>query len=100
MSFLAPRKKSLANFRRRTFLVEPLESRSLLAGDVMAALDATGHLVLTGEAKANEGEVNYDTTAGAYLISGVNTTINGGTLAINLNSLLGAAFNGNVNVNL
>src|SRR4029079_14519882 len=66
----------------------------------MAALDATGNLVLTGDAKANDVEINYDTTAGAYLISGVNTTINGGTLAINLKSLLGSAFNGNVNVNL
>src|SRR4051812_7650742 len=87
-------------YGQRHLHLEPLESRSLLTGDVMAAFDLSGNLFLTGDAKANNINLSYDTTAGAYLLSGLNTTINGGFAAVNLNTLLGATFNGTIIANL
>jgi len=96
--------KSRPNFARKSFFVEPLEGRSLLAGNVLASIDQTGMLNLTGDAQVNNVSISYDATAGAYVVSGVNTTINGGTSAVDLNALAllatGAAFHGGMNVNL
>jgi len=104
MRFLAPRKKSRTNFCRRTFLVEPLESRSLLAGDVMAALDATGSLLLSGDAKANNLDISFNSTAGAYVLTASNTTlhdINGLVVPqLILNSTAIAGFSGNIAMDL
>ena len=83
--------------------MEPLEGRSLLAGNVLASVDLSGMLNIAGDAKVNNIAISYDATAGAYVISGVNTTINGGAGAVNVNQLAllaGAVFNGGISMNL
>src|SRR5262245_51472265 len=58
--------------------VEWLEPRAMLAGNVLASVNAAGLLTITGDANANEVEV-IQTAADTYLVTGVDTTINGGT---------------------
>src|SRR3954469_20437665 len=95
-------KNNRPSFSRKSFFVEPLEGRSLLAGNVLASIDQTGMLNLVGDAQVNNVAVSYDATAGAYVVSGVNTTINGGTGSVNLNTLAqaagGALFSGGMNI--
>src|SRR5436190_5785702 len=97
------KKRTQPSFRHRTFLVEPLESRSMLAGNVLANVDATGTLNLTGDAKVNNIDISYDTAAGAYVLTGVNTTIqtplgNVSSLTLTAAGLLG--FTGAINASL
>jgi hypothetical protein len=104
MSFFASPKKSRTSFRRRAFLVESLESRSLLAGDLMSSLDASGNLFLTGDAKANNIDISYDSTLGAYVLTGVNTNIHNlaglSVPSLTLNAATLAGFDGALNINL
>src|SRR2546430_7455382 len=84
-------------FGRRELLVEPLESRAMLAGNVLASVDATGMLQITGDSKVNNISISQDASTGAFLLSGVNTTING-LPSVNLSTLAG--FTGGANINL
>src|SRR4051794_32629103 len=77
--------------------VEPLELRSMLAGNVLANLDATGALSVIGDAKVNNVAISQDAATSAYILSGVNTTING-LPSLNLGTLAG--FTGDINVDL
>jgi hypothetical protein len=58
----------------RTF--ESLENRSMLAGNVTAAVDGSGNLTITGDAKANTIYI-AETSSGGWRIQGLSTKING-----------------------
>ena len=58
----------------RTF--ESLENRSMLAGNVTAAVDGGGNLTITGDAKANTIYI-AETSSGGWRIQGLSTKING-----------------------
>src|SRR5262245_40940958 len=72
---------------RRELVVEPLESRAMLAGDVLAALDAAGVLQISGDARANNIALAQNSATGAFVLSGVNTTINGLSSSLDLSTL-------------
>src|SRR4051794_4903810 len=104
MKLLAHRRNRHPNYCRKTFLFEPLEGRSLLAGDVFSSLDASGNLLLSGGAKADNLDLSYDSTLGAYVLSGTNTNIHdlSGNIipSLTLNSATLAGFNGTTTINL
>src|SRR5262245_10362854 len=102
MRLLAPRKKSRRDFWQRRFLLESLESRTLLAGNVSVAFDATTNaLLITGDQKNNNVAITED-ASGKLTLTGTNTTINGLTSPFDLTGFLNsnANFNGDINVSL
>lgn len=95
--------------RRRPLYLEQLESRQLLAGNVVLGLVASspgsssGPLKFTGDAQSNIVEFKYDAANDTLLAIGKNaTTINGQTQVnvINLIANSPLNFNGNVIANL
>jgi hypothetical protein len=75
----------------------------MLAGNVLANVDGTGTLNLIGDAKVNNLDISYDTTAGAYVLTGVNTTLqtalgNVSSLTLTAAGLVG--FTGAINASL
>ena len=64
------------NFRKR-LLIERLETRDLLSGNVTAAL-AGGSLLLTGDTLSDDISINGAATPGQLVVQGLNgTTVNG-----------------------
>jgi hypothetical protein len=65
-------------------LVESLESRRLLAGNITAALDAgSGEFRINGDRGANQVQLTFDTNTAALTLTGENgTTINGSTTPV------------------
>jgi hypothetical protein len=76
-------------FGRRQLWLESLEQRSLLAGNVFAQVDAGGNLTLRGDNQANSIEA-AQVGANSYTITGVDTTVNGGTDVVNFAGITGS----------
>ncbi len=76
----------------RTF--ETLENRSMLAGNVVAAVDGGGNLTITGDAKSN---IIYlaETASGGWRIQGLDTKING-----HAKTFVTAPVTGNISVDM
>jgi hypothetical protein len=62
--------------RRPSRTFETLENRSLLAGNVVAAVDGGGNLTITGDAKSNTIYL-AETAHGGWRIQGLDTKVNG-----------------------
>ena len=76
---------------RRSFLgLEPLETRTMMAGNVTATV-TKGTLVIRGDAAANEIMISQSNVAGGFTITpiaGSSTTINSLTSALNLTGVV------------
>jgi hypothetical protein len=66
----------MRNRRKPARTFECLENRTMLAGNVVAAVDGSGNLTITGDAKSNIVYLS-ETSHGVWRIQGVNTKING-----------------------
>src|SRR5690349_13380959 len=69
------RKRNPSHCRLR---LECLESRAMLAGNVLASVNSAGNLTITGTNAANQIEITQ-LAANSYLITGTDTTVNGET---------------------
>jgi len=80
--------------RRPTRTFETLENRSLLTGNVVAAVDGGGNLSITGDAKSN---IIYlaETASGGWRIQGLDTKING-----HAKTFVTAPVTGNISVDM
>src|SRR5205823_2500149 len=72
------RRRIIAPKRSQRHLnVEWLEPRTLLAGNILASVDATGNLTLTGDSQINDVTITQVGLA-SFVITGNNaTTVNG-----------------------
>ena len=86
----ARRRSSSRNQLRRTLKLQPLEERTPLAGDVLAAL-AGSNLHVDGDALGNEIEIDQaGLAADEYRITGIGTTtINGGAAPVVISGVTG-----------
>ena len=85
------RRQQFRSAFRQMLAVETLESRAMLAGNVTASV-SKGTLLIKGDAEANEIILSQtSTTTGAFTltpVAGSNTTINGGTVAVDFTSVV------------
>ena len=85
------RRQQFQSTIRHLLAVETLETRAMLAGNVTASV-SKGTLIIKGDAEANEIIISQSSTAaGKYTITPIadsNTTINGGTVAVNLENVV------------
>ena len=65
-----------AQRNQRTLAVESLESRAMLAGNVLVSVDSAGNVRITGDNADNRLTITQSGN-GSYLIMGQQTTING-----------------------
>src|SRR4051812_10891196 len=101
MKLLTSRNKNRRDLRQRKVFFESLESRSLLAGNVLVSVDqATNALLITGDKKDNTVAIT-ENASGDLSLTGTNTKING-QATFDLTAFLAANpnFNGDVDIAL
>lgn len=89
----ARRRRSQSALRAPESAVECLEERTLLTGNVLAAVLAGGNLLVLGDSKANQ--IGIQSTSGGKLqISSLDgtTRINGGSRPFNANGVTGSVY--------
>ena len=69
-------------------MVENLETRRLFAGNVTAAINGAGELVVTGDNKSNDVTVFVNGSFDTIVIAVPGTTVNGGTADVNFGNSL------------
>jgi large repetitive protein len=89
----ARRKSSRSALRTPQMAIECLEERTLLTGNVLAAVLANGNLLVLGDSKANQIGIQ-STAGGALQISSLDgtTKINGSTSPFTANGVTGSVF--------
>jgi hypothetical protein len=89
----ARRKASRSALRPAQWAIECLEERTLLTGNVLAAVLPGGNLLVLGDSKANEVSIQA-TSGGALQVSSLDgtTTINGGKNPFTANGVTGSVY--------